>query len=146
MLKMLSRRNALAALVLAVTTLVLAAGAVLSPTNAKDLPSRKLNGTYSASSIYTSCIDNSGTFFTGPNGSYGCAGGGGTVTCTKKGSCTGTCPKCAPSAAPKGVGGPGGAVSGTAQSRHVDKAKPISGASHHAPIGKLASRASHHTR
>jgi hypothetical protein len=51
----------------------------------------KISGTHNASDIEKHCIDNGGTFFNGPGGGYGCAGhGGGTVTCTGKGKCTGT--------------------------------------------------------
>jgi hypothetical protein len=51
----------------------------------------KISGTHNVSDIEMHCIDNGGTFFNGPKGGYGCAGsGGGTVTCTAKGKCTGT--------------------------------------------------------
>ena len=51
----------------------------------------KISGTHGVVDIEKHCIDNGGTFFNGPKGGYGCAGsGGGTVTCTAKGKCTGT--------------------------------------------------------
>jgi hypothetical protein len=54
----------------------------------------KISGTHNVSDIEKHCIDNGGTFFNGPGGGYGCAGsGGGTVTCTGKGKCTGTVSK-----------------------------------------------------
>jgi hypothetical protein len=103
MLRTLYRRYARAAFVLASTTLVITTS-LLSPAAAKDVPSHKLNGTYSRNSIETSCINNDGSYFNGPNGSYGCAGKGGTVTCDKKGACTGTCASCAPSHSGPGKG------------------------------------------
>lgn len=51
----------------------------------------KISGTHNVSDIEMHCIDNGGTFFNTTKGGYGCAGsGGGTVTCTSKGKCTGT--------------------------------------------------------
>jgi hypothetical protein len=56
----------------------------------------KISGTHNVSNIEIHCIDNGGTFFNAPGGGYGCAGsGGGTVTCTAKGKCTGTVSKVA---------------------------------------------------
>lgn len=54
----------------------------------------KVSGTHNVSDIEMHCIDNNGTFFNAPGGGYGCAGsGGGTITCTAKGKCTGTVSK-----------------------------------------------------
>ena len=65
----------------------------------------KISGTHNVSDIEMHCIDNGGTFFNGPKGGYGCAGsGGGTVTCTAKGKCTGTVSKIAGSGGGKGAG------------------------------------------
>jgi len=70
--------------VLSASLVVFAAGEA----SARDV---KISGTHSVSDIEMHCIDNGGTFFNGPSGGYGCAGsGGGTVTCTSKGKCTGT--------------------------------------------------------
>lgn len=64
---------------------ILAAGSAL----AKDV---KISGTHSVSNIEMSCINNNGTFFNTTGGGYGCAGQGGTVTCTSKGKCKGWTP------------------------------------------------------
>jgi hypothetical protein len=77
-----------------VTAMLFIATLFVGSAVAKDTPSHKLGGTHSVSNIQSHCIDSGGHYFEGPNGSYGCAGTGGTVTCTKGGQCTGTCPKC----------------------------------------------------
>jgi hypothetical protein len=75
-----------------------------SQASARDV---KISGTHSLSNIEMSCINNGGTFFNGANGGYGCAGsGGGTVSCTKKGKCTGTVSRVA------GKGGKGSGING----------------------------------
>ena len=72
--------------------------------NARDV---KISGTHSVENIEIACINNGGTFFNGPKGGYGCAGsGGGTVSCTNKGKCTGTVSIVA------GKGGKGSGITG----------------------------------
>ena len=72
--------------------------------NARDV---KISGTHSVENIEIACINNGGTFFNGPKGGYGCAGsGGGTVSCTNKGKCTGTVSRVA------GKGGKGSGING----------------------------------
>src|SRR6476660_371471 len=74
------------------------------PANARDV---KISGTHSVENIEIACINNGGTFFNGPKGGYGCAGsGGGTVSCTNKGKCTGTVSRVA------GKGGIGSGITG----------------------------------
>ena len=76
----------------------------VSQAHARDV---KISGTHSVSDIEIHCIDNGGTFFNAPHGGYGCAGsGGGTVTCTGKGKCTGTVSKVV------GKGGKGNGITG----------------------------------
>ncbi|HZP20400.1 MAG TPA: hypothetical protein VFB16_09345 [Bauldia sp.] len=67
------------------------------------VPSHVLKGTHSVSSIEMACIDASGQFFNTANGGYGCATGTGTVTCTNKGKCTGTCSNCAARTVPDSI-------------------------------------------
>lgn len=86
--------------------LIFATAICASQAHARDV---KISGTHSVSDIEIHCIDNGGTFFNAPQGGYGCAGsGGGTVTCTGKGKCTGTVSKVV------GKGGKGAKGSGIA--------------------------------
>jgi hypothetical protein len=72
--------------------------------NARDV---KISGTHNVENIEIACINNGGTFFNGPKGGYGCAGsGGGTVSCTSKGKCTGTVSRVV------GKGGKGSGITG----------------------------------
>ena len=76
----------------------------------------KISGTHNVSDIEMHCIDNGGTFFNGPHGGYGCAGsGGGTVTCTAKGKCTGTVSKVV------GKGGKGTGITGVINALNTPK-------------------------
>jgi hypothetical protein len=87
--------------------------AFVNPASARDV---KISGTHSVSNIEIHCIDNGGTFFNGPKGGYGCAGsGGGTVTCTAKGKCTGTVSRVA------GGGGKGKGITGVINSLNGTK-------------------------
>jgi len=71
-------------------SLFLGLGLIALSTSGADARDVKISGTHSVNDIEVHCNGN-GTFFNGPNGGYGCAGnGGGTVTCTNKGKCTGT--------------------------------------------------------
>jgi hypothetical protein len=80
----------------------------------------KISGTHNVSDIEMHCIDNGGTFFNGPHGGYGCAGsGGGTVTCTAKGKCTGTVSKIA------GKGGKGTGITGVIKALNTSKGAPV---------------------
>src|SRR5205807_319078 len=67
------------------------------------LPSHQLRGKYSDKQLMAEC-NGKGTFFNTPDGGYGCAGKGGTVTCTSDKTCTGTCQACQ-QAAPSRPGG-----------------------------------------
>jgi hypothetical protein len=83
----------------------------------------KISGTHNVSDIEMHCIDNGGTFFNGPQGGYGCAGsGGGTVTCTAKGKCTGTVSKIAP-----GKGGKGAGINGVIKALNTSKSVTMGG-------------------
>jgi len=53
-----------------------------------------LGGTHSKGDILTHCNDSNGQYFESAKGSYGCATSAGTVQCSSKGKCTGTCQKC----------------------------------------------------
>jgi hypothetical protein len=82
----------------------------------------KISGTHNVSDIEMHCIDNGGTFFNGPQGGYGCAGsGGGTVTCTAKGKCTGTVSKIA------GQGGKGTGINGVIKALNTSKGATMGG-------------------
>lgn len=84
-----------------------------SHANARDV---KISGTHNSDDIAIHCINNGGTYFNGPNGGYGCAGsGGGTVTCTKKGKCTGTVSLVA------GKGGKGSGINGVVNALNKSK-------------------------
>src|SRR5689334_23611033 len=84
-----------------------------SQASARDV---KISATPSVTDIELHCINNGGTFFNGPNGGYGCAGsGGGTVTCTKKGKCTGTVSRVA------GKGGKGSGITGVVNALNHSK-------------------------
>lgn len=81
----------------------------------------KISGTHNVSDIEIHCIDNGGTFFNGPHGGYGCAGsGGGTVTCTAKGKCTGTVSKIS------GNGGKGTGITGVIRALNTSKSAATS--------------------
>jgi hypothetical protein len=84
-----------------------------SQASARDV---KISGTHSVTDIELHCVNNGGTFFNGPNGGYGCAGsGGGTVTCTKKGKCTGTVSRVA------GKSGKGSGITGVVNALNHSK-------------------------
>jgi len=67
---------------------------IASAAVAKPVPSHQLSGTFSVGTVGADCSNAGGTFFNSPNGGYGCATEKGTVTCTSKGTCTGTCSNC----------------------------------------------------
>jgi hypothetical protein len=63
-----------------------------------------IGGTHSAGEIRQTCESNGGTYYSGgPDNSYGCQTGKGSVTCESSGKCKGNCPSCG--AAQRGSGG-----------------------------------------
>ena len=76
----------------------LAYAGVLLLADASSAATRKLSGTHSEGDIQAACGAAGGSFYgtsTGGNGKYyGCVGSGGTVTCTKGGTCYGDCKNC----------------------------------------------------
>lgn len=84
-------RNAMKTLIACVPFIALA----LFAHSAFAVPSHTLKGRFSVSTVELDCVNASGTFFNTPHGGYGCATGQGTVTCTNKGKCQGTCTNCA---------------------------------------------------
>jgi hypothetical protein len=107
--------------------IALAAALVGLSANAASARDVKISGTHSVSDIEMHCIDNNGTFFNAPGGGYGCAGsGGGTVTCTGKGKCTGTVSKVTGGGASGGKGRVGHPVNVIAPNRPVSVAGPPS--------------------
>lgn len=95
------------------------------PAAARDV---KISGTHSVDDIAIHCMNNGGTFFNGPHGGYGCAGsGGGTVTCSNKGKCTGTVSRAT------GKGGKGRGIAGMVN--QLNRSKSV-GNTHH-PVQKI---------